>query len=249
MNTEITPFKSFEFEGHGLAFITFKGRGCVLAAQLGEAAGYKEGRILVKQISGAWAGEFKDGYHYEILKGEELQQLRECLFSAAGSPDPSTFKVPGSLDAKATHAMVLYEPGVYLATLLTKKPAGKRLRAKLAQDILPEIARTGSYSGLGSQEVQELRAENERLRAQLKLLPQADQEEIVDPGPLARYGISIGKGMTTPTNPYKRPAPVWRVRAPWNDRLTEAFKRCRGRWYRAGKCWAFYEDPRRLLMR
>lgn len=202
----------------------------------------ESGVVLARDMDVAVWLEYSRGRNFRQLIERHSPNLGELRCTMQLCADDQGHTV-AEIDRPGNEYYLTREQVLYLVAKSETSKATELLKAMITVFALAMDGKLG-----GSREVQELRAENERLRAQLKSLPQADQEEVVDAGFLARYGISIGKGMTSPTNPYKRPAPVWRVRAPWNNQLNEVFKRCWGRWYRAGKCWAFFEDPRRLLM-
>lgn len=63
--------------------------------------------------------------------------------------------------------MLIYESGMWKALMLTKKPAGKRLRKWLSETVMPEIAATGGYiSGASPEQAANLfRKLHERMRA------------------------------------------------------------------------------------
>lgn len=193
MSTELVRFiKQFDFEGHGLTLLTFKGRGCLLASQVGGGLGYAEGS-LSDQICGAWKGEFKEGLHFDVLRGEELQQFKEFLSASVGEEDPEFKSVSFS-----ARTLLLYEPGLHKILLKTRKKAGVLLREKLAVEILPEIARTGSYQGAASlpeatdsldlviQQSQQIVAVAQRMKDHDRRLGSVESEVAVVKGELAR---------------------------------------------------------------
>ena len=125
-----------EFEGRKLRVRVWQGRPCALSNDVGLAVGYRDGRALTNKVMGEWAREFIEGVDFVRLKGSALKAFFD-----------STDSVESSLGHGGTRtAIALYESGIYLALLKTRKPAGIRLRRFLATDVLPELARTGSYT-------------------------------------------------------------------------------------------------------
>ena len=132
----------FEFEGHKLTTLEYKGRPAWIAREVGTAIGYAQnGKRLATRITCEWSDELIDGHDFSVIKGHELQQLQELLNQ--GYPS-GTFKNSKSLT-------VLFESGVHIALLKTKKDAGKRLRRFLASEVLPQIVKKGSYVPIKAQ--------------------------------------------------------------------------------------------------
>lgn len=124
-----------EFEGKRLDTYLLDGDPVWLGDQAGLHLGYaSEGRRLVTLITTEWAAEFVEGEHYVVLKGERLAAFKASL----GAERP--------IGPRTAHLLVLKESGFYLAAIKTKKPVGIRLRRFLAEQVLPQIARTGRFA-------------------------------------------------------------------------------------------------------
>lgn len=120
-----------DLEGRGLTFHVFRGRVCVIAAEMGESLGYaEEGKKLVDSIRDKWGSEFEEGVSYAVLTGDDLREFKAILGDTRG-PRVSS----------AARLMVLYEPGFDRVCLKTEKPIGVELRRKLADEILPKLRR------------------------------------------------------------------------------------------------------------
>jgi prophage antirepressor-like protein len=119
------------FDNHALDVIQYKGRPCWVAREIGTALGYSHGgKRLANKVTGAWADEFVAGHDYEVLDGEDLASFKAVA-------EEGTESVPSFTSS----AVILYESGVHLACIKTDKPAGKRLRRHLVEDVLPKLAR------------------------------------------------------------------------------------------------------------
>jgi prophage antirepressor-like protein len=123
-----------EFEGKPVTVFAWNDRHVWIAREVGAAIGYSgEGKRLVSQITGEWASEFIPGHDYEILEGAALSDFKR---SSAGD----------AVAAKTNRELVvLYESGLHLALTKTDKPAGRALRRYLVDEVLPQIARTGTF--------------------------------------------------------------------------------------------------------
>jgi anti-repressor protein len=125
-----------EFEGRNLTTITYKGRPCWIARQVGNILGYAEdGGKLVKMIQHEWLQSFQNGKHYIVLAGEELSDFKSLF-------DVGTCGVP----SRAPRIMLLFEPGIHKVALKSGKPQAERLQDFLADDVMPQLARDGRYS-------------------------------------------------------------------------------------------------------
>ena len=124
------------FEGEPLITLTWDGQPAWVCRQIGARLDYaKDGKRLVSRIRREWADEFIEGKDYVILSGPELAHLK--AFAGRG-----TSGVP----SRAGSLMLLLESGLHLVLAHTDKPIGKRLRRFLADQVLPQLARTGAYS-------------------------------------------------------------------------------------------------------
>ena len=133
-----------DFEGEPLLTFHWQGRPCWVARHIAMRIGYKNGgKRLPNKILTDWAGEFIEGHDYTLLVGDELAAFNRDL-----PPDSDGPVGRGSL-------CLLFEPGVFLVLAKTELPAGKRLRRFLVDEVLPQVARRGTYApkpGPASQE-------------------------------------------------------------------------------------------------
>ena len=126
----------FEFQGRSVALLTFKDRPAWVARDIGRAMEYGEdGKWFVTLLSGDWSDDFTPGVDFEKLTDEAL---RDFNADAARGTDG----VPlgrGSL-------VILYEPGLHKALLLSRQPRARAMRRWLAEEVMPQLARDGRYS-------------------------------------------------------------------------------------------------------
>lgn len=126
---------TLSFEGEPLTTVAWNGQPAWVAREIGQRLGYSQrGKRLVTRITHEWSPEFRDGTDYVLLAGEDLAEIKAVL-------GPSARGVP----PRASSLMLLLEPGLHLVLTKTDKPMGQRLRRFLADDVLPQIVRQGSY--------------------------------------------------------------------------------------------------------
>ena len=126
-----------EFDGKPLTTLTFRERPAWVARHIGALLGYAgHGKRLVNKILGEWNAEFEEGHDYVFLEGEALAAFRAA---SAETPAPVSSHARSSL-------LLLLEPGLHLVLTKTHRPVGVRLRRFLANEVLPQLARTGSYT-------------------------------------------------------------------------------------------------------
>lgn len=131
------------FEGTTISTLVYLGRPVWIARDIGVALGYTQrGKRLASKITGDWADEFIDGVDYQILGSAELSGLREKVVDIDERELKGTESVPLE---NQRGLLVLFEPGLYLALVKTRKPIGRRLRRFFAQEVMPQLARTGRY--------------------------------------------------------------------------------------------------------
>lgn len=124
------------FEGHQVVVFEFRGRKAVIARHVGEVLGYADdAKQFVRNITTDWGDDLIEGTDWDYVRGPELRDLKDVL-ELGGNLPPS----------RAQTVVVLYEQGIHSALLKTDKPAGRRLRRFLADEVMPELARTGSYA-------------------------------------------------------------------------------------------------------
>lgn len=138
MQTNTLQPISLDFDGHPVTAVKFRGRWCWLPSQIAVAIGYDQSSRIAKRISSEWADEFIAGHDYDVISGPDLRDLRSLL-------ELSPKFGPSSVEKYAPRVTVLYESGLHLALLRTRKPAGKKLRRLLAEQVLPQLARDGRY--------------------------------------------------------------------------------------------------------
>ncbi len=125
-----------EFEGAALPFFTYQGQLATVLRQLGRRLDYaRDGERLVTNVMEDWAAEFQEGKHWVRLEGDELAAFK----LSAGLPT-------GRVGSRAPQLVLLLEPGIHLVLLKTQKPVGARLRAFLADEVMPALLRTGAYA-------------------------------------------------------------------------------------------------------
>ncbi len=125
------------FEKHTLTTLEIEGRPAWVAREIGEAIGYAQrGKRFATKITGEWSGELIAGHDYRVLTGSELSAFKQGVFQGTGS-------VPLGSNRGL---VVLFESGLHLALVKTRKPAGIRLRRFLADEVLPQLVRTGQYA-------------------------------------------------------------------------------------------------------
>ncbi len=126
---------TLSFEGQPLTTVTWNGQPAWVAREIGRRLGYvQRGKRLVTRITHEWSSEFIAGTDFVILAGADLAEIKAVL-------GPSARGVP----PRASSLMLLLEPGLHLVLTKTDKPLGQRLRRFLADDVLPQIVRRGSY--------------------------------------------------------------------------------------------------------
>ena len=126
------------FEDRPVTTLLYKDRPAWIAREVGEALGYSQnGKRFASRITGEWSSEFRSDQDYAVLTGSEAALLRQSLGSEGTDPVPLRSN---------RGVVVLYESGLYLALAKTGKPAGVRFRRFLADEVMPQLARTGRYA-------------------------------------------------------------------------------------------------------
>jgi prophage antirepressor-like protein len=160
------PVASFDFRGHAVRRLTYRGQIAFIAREVGTALGYEEGgRRFVGQITTEWAGEIRQDVHWFRVKGAELREIKAVLRvgTDAGPTDeppvhsegpgldtgavPSGAPAVPSQDAllRTPELVLLTEEGVTLALLQSRRPLAVEFRLWLASEVVPAIVRTGKY--------------------------------------------------------------------------------------------------------
>jgi prophage antirepressor-like protein len=133
---EAIILREFKFEGAPLPVYEVDGKPHWIAKQVGAALGYgKDGGNLVTCVTRDWKGELVEGYEILTLKGEKLRDFKRLV----------RLDEESSL-GRTSSIMLLSEKGLYKVLMLTRKPAGDRMRDWLAAEVLPQIARDGHFA-------------------------------------------------------------------------------------------------------
>ena len=110
-----------------------------IARQVGAALGYsRDGRKLATKIGGDWKKSFKDGEDYRVLTGKDLSDFKVLVGDTPDSGLSTTARL-----------LLLSEKGLNKVLMLTRQPAGDRMRW-LAGEVLPRsrgtVGRPGSLA-------------------------------------------------------------------------------------------------------
>lgn len=133
---EAMILREFKFDGAPLPVYSVDGKPHWIAKQVGAALGYgKDGGNLVTCVTRDWKGELVEGYEILTLKGRKLQEFKGLVVD----DDSSSL-------SKTVRLMLLSEKGLHKVLMLTRQPAGDRMRDWLAADVLPQIARDGHFA-------------------------------------------------------------------------------------------------------
>lgn len=101
--------------------------------EVGEAIGYAKPEQVAKRISERWRDDLVEGSDYERLSHAELLEK---------------FRGPkvGPLDFPNRGMILLSEQGLYGVLMLARAPKARDFRKWVRSEVLPQIARDGSYS-------------------------------------------------------------------------------------------------------
>jgi prophage antirepressor-like protein len=116
------------FENKSLTVYRWNDTPVFIATEVGEAAGYKEGRSFVDNITGRWSDEIIDGTYYFKLEGEGLHRFKEQFKGSSES-------------LEGGRVVLLTEIGVNLALMKGRTPLCKKLRLFLATEVIPKLVR------------------------------------------------------------------------------------------------------------
>lgn len=132
---EAIILRECEFEGAPLPVYEVDGKPHWIARQVGVALGYgKDGSTLVTSITRNWKDAFAEGDEVLTLKGKKLQEFKGLVEGDDSSSLPF-----------ASVLMLLSEKGLHKVLMLTRQPAGDRMRDWLAGEVLPQIVRDGRF--------------------------------------------------------------------------------------------------------
>lgn len=122
---------SAPFEGREFTTYVFRGRPCAMAISVGDALEYGNGgKELPDVVRAHWSKEMIKGRDFDVLTGQNLRDFKGVL----DVTDAASI-------SRAPHLMVLYESGVDLVCIKTKKPLGMKLRRFIVDDVLPKLRR------------------------------------------------------------------------------------------------------------
>ena len=123
------------FEGIDVTTYFCRGRACWIAKDIGRLMGYsKDGRRLSSKVTDEWSNEFIEDTDYCVISGDELADFKSILRL---DPESGSSRFPS--------LMLLFESGLHLALAKTNKPVGIRLRRFIADEVMPQVFRDGSY--------------------------------------------------------------------------------------------------------
>jgi prophage antirepressor-like protein len=124
----------FDFEGKPLTAVTYDGKPAFIAAEVSDRLGYSEGGRVASLVRKDWKEEFEEGHDYILLRGRKLRDFKNLIEARTESVLTYT-----------SHLMLLFESGVNVAALLSRKKMARRLRRFIAREVMPQIARDGRY--------------------------------------------------------------------------------------------------------
>ena len=121
-----------EFEGQTLVTLTYEGRPCWVAVEIGRILGYsRDGRRLIHKINDKWHDDLVEDHDYTVLRGDELEQFKASMLVGDTGARRKKHRPP---------MMLLFEPGLHLVLSKSGKPAGQRLRRFVLDEVLPRLA-------------------------------------------------------------------------------------------------------------
>ncbi|MEN0065953.1 MAG: hypothetical protein AAGA48_27680 [Myxococcota bacterium] len=145
---------TFEFEGQPLEVLQVDNQPMIEAGHLAEVMGYDRRNRLTDLIRGKWAAEFVEDRDYRLR-----------LHNGQSSN--------GGLNGKMRRRLFLTESGWNLVFIKTRKPIGVALRRFLADEVLPQLSRTGQYTPGGPTHDDALAARVSRLEQGQERLTEA----------------------------------------------------------------------------
>lgn len=132
----LVPVQTWNFEGHQLTSIHYKGEQVWITKEVGRVLGYADdGQELVNSIS-KWFEDFDKNIDYIKLDGLQLAEFKRLFVDNGESP----------LSNKAQRIILLTESGLHLACIKSQKEIGRRLRQWISREVLPALRKEGSYT-------------------------------------------------------------------------------------------------------
>jgi prophage antirepressor-like protein len=127
------------FQGRSLTLAHYRGRPVWIAREIGRVLGYgNDGRRLLTSMRQRWADELFEGQDFLVLTGDELAGFRQVVTDSVTTPEAPSLKSAPSLT-------LLFETGLHLICLKSRKPLGRVLRRWLASEALPWLYRGGAH--------------------------------------------------------------------------------------------------------
>jgi prophage antirepressor-like protein len=147
MKLQSYTFKLNEDRAASIHVLNHRGREVWITQEVGAALGYSDPGKLTDNINEPWSDDFIAERDFFKVEGEELAALKRLgTVSVPSSPDQEPIIHPF-----ARSLLLLTESGVNLACTLARTPAARLFRRWLADEVLPSIRRTGSYTATEAQ--------------------------------------------------------------------------------------------------
>lgn len=131
MSDEKQKAETRRFDGKAITAIRYGDRSVYVVYQIEMALEYQRNGSMQHSILNDWKQEFEVDRHYVWATGTDAKVIGDLI----GRP------------YAVRRLMLLTEAGLHLACLKTNKRKGRELRAWLAEDVIPQVARTGTYAG------------------------------------------------------------------------------------------------------
>jgi hypothetical protein len=115
---------------HRIPVYVFRDDVVMIAGDLDAPLDYTAGKVA-ELVTSEWKAELRAGEHFQVLRGADLRE-----FKALAARTPAA-----GVRRNVNHITILTEAGIDRVLLLTRKPAGVRLRAFIADTVLPRLRR------------------------------------------------------------------------------------------------------------
>jgi prophage antirepressor-like protein/DNA-binding MarR family transcriptional regulator len=158
--TSANQVPRYDFHGHPVRRLTYRGAVAFIAREVGVALGYDHaGKRFVSQLTSEWASEIREEVHWFRVNGDELREIKALLrlgtavgTASVPTQNPAVGTAVGTASVptpdpllKTPELVLLTERGLNLAVLRSGRPLGEEFREWLASEVAPQIARTGRY--------------------------------------------------------------------------------------------------------
>lgn len=127
----MTPPRQFTFEGSDVFFVEVQGRPATTVNCAAAALGY-ESADRIRDLMQKRQEDFLEGMDYLVIEGDALAAFK--------------LMAPTLLGERAPALMLLHESALHLLAMFSRKARARAFRRWLVSEVLPSIARTGSYS-------------------------------------------------------------------------------------------------------